>query len=430
MLHQPSPRPGSTRGNVARAALPNGLEILLLVDVRSALSCLWLLLLAAACEASHAGVRDAAARLGDTLEWQSTRASLDADGLSQRVSFAFTHGTRAFALRAHVSGATGILPCFALEDVVVNGDRSWVGSATVADYGDYCTQCAQRVSVGTGYGLYMLPSAADGGIELTSVSARVALRQCSTLTPQPRAALGSPGELIVELEAWQPPPEDEPLRLPIAVVVATRYGLASDASLLPEALARLQDIWAAAHIELDFAARVEVTPPTAVLEYSATDHTALDALAQAAGAALSGRAHDPRWPVMILGPCLRRIDVISGGQSQPWAYTPHLPGGSSAAAAPDAIFIATERCEGLSPLPSFDASAQLGAVMAHELGHYLGLYHVLEADGRPDDLSDTIASEHNLMQATPSASAIALSYSQIDIARRHNAFAVSPHSQP
>jgi hypothetical protein len=418
----------------ACADFPNTPELGLSLDLGSAVLCQsLLLLLAAACHAPPAHVgrsTDAGEISGTTLDWQSARALLGADGLSQRVSFAFHPDARAFALRAHVTGAVSTLPCFAFEDVMVNGDTSWVGSAEVADYGDYCIQCAQRVSVGVGYALSILPSAADASFELSAVSARVALRDCSTLTPQRTAALGMPGELIMEAASWQPPAADAQVRLPLAVVVATHYGFANDPTLLPDALASMQRIWSAARIELELAPSVTISPPASVLTYSATDQTALRELARAAREALSEQARDPRSPVLILGPCLRRNDVISGGQSQPWAYTPHLPGGSGVGEEPDQIFIATERCEGLSPLPSFDASAQLGAVMAHELGHYLGLYHVKEADGRQDDLSDTDTAALNLMQVTPSASAMALSQSQIDIARRHNAFAVSPHLKP
>jgi hypothetical protein len=69
--------------------------------------------------------------------------------------------------------------------------------------------------------------------------------------------------------------------------------------------------------------------------------------------------------------------------------------------------------------------------MAHELGHYLGLYHVQESDGRQDTLSDTSPEHSNLMQAMPSPDAITLSQAQVRVARRHPVFVLTDlHAPP
>jgi hypothetical protein len=127
----------------------------------------------------------------------------------------------------------------------------------------------------------------------------------------------------------------------------------------------------------------------------------------------------------VFTPCLLRDDAISHGRSEPLAFTPHIPGGFGLGAEPDLIFVAAERCEGLEPGPRFLDPDTLGAVLAHELGHYFGLFHVLEQDGREDNLSDTSPDRLNLMQAMPSPDAVTLSDSQIHIARRHPIFADS-----
>jgi hypothetical protein len=348
--------------------------------------------------------------------------ALDAQGVTQPVHFALPPGSRALALRAHASAQR----CYVLQDVVVNDETTWVPAPTTSDYGDYCSACAQRVSVGSGYALSMLPSAADDAPRLDVVSARVALRDCVTLTP---SATDTPETLRLEVSSWQPPAAGVQLRLPLAVVLATQVGFAHDAALLPAALGALQQTWKQAGILLEIEARVEITPEASALEYTASDSSALVSLWQRARAALPGE-RDARWPVLMFGPCLRRMDLIDGGRSEPWALTPHVPGGSGVGDAPDQIFVAAERCEGLAPAPRWDDAAQLGAVLAHELGHYLGLYHVVEADGRPDALSDTSAADPNLMRATPGAGSALLSASQIAIARRHNAFARAPQLQP
>jgi len=126
--------------------------------------------------------------------------------------------------------------------------------------------------------------------------------------------------------------------------------------------------------------------------------------------------------VIVLTSCLQRRDSISGERTEPLALTPHIPGGFGRRDEPDQILIAAERCEGLVPGPRFLDPDTLGAVLAHELGHYLCLYHVSEVDGRQDTLTDTSPDAANLMQKSPSADALVISASQGRIARRHPVF--------
>jgi hypothetical protein len=391
------------------------------------------LLLTAACHAAQptsagdaapeAATSERAADGGARLEWQQLRAAIAADGMTLPVHFALSGVARAFALRAYAPDWHGAPPCVALRDVVINAAQTWVGPDAAADSGDYCTQCEQRVAVGTGYGMFILPSAAEAALAIDSVSARLVLHDCLTLTAQRRSP-GSPSELSVELASWSPPQSSARLRLPLAVLVATRYGLSGD--LLETALEALQHTWSGAGIQIMPEPSIEIAAPEQPVVFSAVDHAALVSLAQRARTELASRSRDANWPVLILTPCLRRLDLITSGQTEPWAITPHLPGGAAVGDEPDQIFIAAERCEGLAPGPRFSDGAQLGAIMAHELGHYLGLYHVAEADGRQDALLDTEVSDANLMRANPAPSATALSASQIEIARRHIAFATSP----
>src|SRR6185295_2962826 len=107
-----------------------------------------------------------------------------------------------------------VLSCFALRDVVVNDTDSWVGVDTAAESGAFCSACPERVAVDSGYGFFALPSAAEAAVSITSVSARLHLYDCLTLTAQRRGA-ASPTELEVELASWSPPAASAKLRLPL-----------------------------------------------------------------------------------------------------------------------------------------------------------------------------------------------------------------------
>jgi hypothetical protein len=387
----------------------------------------WPWLIGAACGAcAGAPAEPAQLRPAPELSWQSASVLLEPDGRSEPWSFVLPDGPRAFAVRSALEpAADGGRACFQLEDVTLGSGESWVGTAGTQDLGDYCVTCPERVAVGAGYGFAVLPSGAEEARDLGRVSVRVALRDCASLTPLSAAEAGG-GRVRVEQSSWQPPANARILSLPISVLVASRFGFTGDDALLPEALERLQRTWSAAGVALITAAQLTLEAPLAPVDFAPDDRSQLIAWTRAAHAALDARQISRVWPVFLFTPCLRRNDPITRGRSEPLAFTPHMPGGFGPSDEPDLILIAAERCEEHSPGPRFLDPDTLGAVLAHELGHYLGLYHVLEQDGREDNLSDTSPDRPNLMQAIPSPDALTLSDSQIHIARRHPVFASAP----
>jgi len=362
------------------------------------------------------------------LLWHTASVELESDGRTRPWSVELPRGTRAFGVRSSISDpALSGNACFQLEEVTVQGDQTWVGQATTDDYGDYCVACPERVAVGAGYGFHVLPSGADDSLELRLVQLRVALRDCVTQTPLSAAAAGVE-RLQLEDTAWLPAAPDAPLELPVSIVIASAHGFAADQTLLVNALDRMRTTWSAAGVELTFAAQLTIEPPTTPVGYAANDREQLIALTRAAHAALDTQRISRAWPVVVLTGCLRRRDVLTGGQSEPLAITPHIPGGFGLNDEPDLILIAAERCAGLVPGPRFLDPETLGAVLAHELGHYLGLFHVIESDGRQDRLPDTSPDQSNLMQAAPSPEALAITDGQRQAARRHPAFELASRS--
>jgi hypothetical protein len=355
------------------------------------------------------------------LSWLQSEVALEPDGRSVPLTFSGLAQERpVFALRTYAADAeTSRALCFQLEDVRADEHVVWVPEATSVDYGDYCTRCAQRVAVGAGYGLFVLPSAAALPAMLRSVGLRIALRDCLTLAPlSPGAA--RPGTLLVESLSFPAPTRERTLGLPLAIAEATPHTFTAGARL-DEVFARVHDIWLAAGVELTLRGPFSLPRPTAPLSYGANDRASLSALERVAR---NTAAIDASTPLVVLTPCLLHDDPLGVGTTQPLAVTAHMPGGFAPHDEPDAIFVAGERCGGLTPGPRYVESETLGAIIAHELGHYLGLFHVRESDGREDALADTSSDMPNLMQAMPNANATALAESQIEIARRHPALAV------
>lgn len=61
----------------------------------------------------------------------------------------------------------------------------------------------------------------------------------------------------------------------------------------------------------------------------------------------------------------------------------------------------------------------LGLILAHELGHYLGLFHVPESSGLPDHIAHTDPDSQNVMDSAPNGPG--LTPIQINVLRAHPA---------
>lgn len=360
------------------------------------------------------------------VSWSQDEVELGPDGRSAPLTFDIAARTRpVFVLRTYAADADiSRALCFQLEQVRADSEALWVPEAGSLDYGDYCTSCEQRVAAGTGYGFFVLPSSAAAPATLRTIGLRIALRDCLTLSPlSPGAPM--PSALVVESASFSAPARERTLRLPLVVVEATPHTFTAGAGL-DETFARVREIWRAAGVELALRDHLRLPRPSAPVAYSATDRSALSAIGRAARALARDAEVEVTAPLVVLTPCLVRDDPLGPGATQPLATTAHVPGGFAVHEEPDAMFIAGERCGGLSAGARYLESDTLAAVIAHELGHYLGLFHVREPDGREDALADTRPDMPNLMQAQPSAGATALAETQIGIARRHPALAGNP----
>ncbi|HEY0463658.1 MAG TPA: hypothetical protein VGC79_05590, partial [Polyangiaceae bacterium] len=199
---------------------------------------------------------------GPSLAWRLLgEPELGSDGRS--AALRVDGASDGLALR--VSDPAGGPACLQLDSVLESDGSAWVSSGA-GDLGPYCLSCPQRVSVGVGYGLFVLPSN-DQPLQFpTTLDVVAGVRDCATLLPTAESGLGR-----VRIEA-----------LGAATVEATRLGvislglafleaspLADEAqreAVLPETLRLVNALLAPGALQVSVARTRTVADPARTLE--------------------------------------------------------------------------------------------------------------------------------------------------------------------
>ena len=332
-------------------------------------------------------------------EWMDFGAvPLDAEGKTAELRVPWLADAKGILIEVR----SGSGRCFQVDPLTDEAGHTYVGPG---EWGPYCSGCEQRSAVAAGGGLFGFPSRAGPFVPSGALRLRLALRDCNTLThdtPMARAET-----LSVRARRLHQAPMQGTLALRLVVTSASVF-YAKPA--LEPVLTALNAELASAHVIARFVEVTRLGPEAgSSADFSRGDPVQLQRLL----------AHAPQVPgiAVVLAGCLQLSDPVFGSRSEVQGFTPRIPGGVGPA---DGVFIAGTLCAAPTPVPIAWSATGLGKVMAHELGHYLGLFHSVESDGTEDQLEDTGAA--NLMFNHPDTSgATGFSLSQGALMRAHPA---------
>jgi len=297
--------------------------------------------------------------------------------------------------------------CYQLNRVTADGEP-WVHPPDdPTDQGLHCFTCPKRVAVRQGAGWYVFDRA--GGIG--EVTVQVSIRDCSTGAPAV-ADLGDPIPESVRVSVGLPPADAaEPIVLPIHLINASQFDVEANARSAIEA-ANAQFTEHGIALSVAGATRVEFDESS--VTYDGAERTELRELLAMAGEAVSEPG--ARWGIpVVLVDCLERTGLNPG---RPEGMATNIPGMPASECLPDGVFLRMAQCLGPEPFEYPWSSDSLGKVLAHELGHFMGLYHSVEANGIEDALADTDANNLMHFRALNSTST-GLTASQATVIRTH-----------
>ncbi|MCH9680524.1 MAG: hypothetical protein K0V04_03740 [Deltaproteobacteria bacterium] len=257
------------------------------------------------------------------------------------------------------------------------------GEIVVPEQGTAPSDGHQHLVPGPGAGVFVMSTNVEPLHEADTLELELGLFDCGLAIPASRARFpGMPRTVRVDVASEPEPTESSP-----TATVAVRLARAADSGWGPMAEdPALWDAWAVAverfadiGIELRLEAELEL-PDAGVTEYGA-DMIGLASLQQHVHAQLQADPTDARFVPVALVRCLDYEDPTATSRSRPVGQATRIPGSLADAATPSLVVLAGGDCQAGPDATLIHDPARYGVVLAHEIGHYLGLFHVDTALG-------------------------------------------------
>jgi hypothetical protein len=336
---------------------------------------------------------------------------VDASGLTASITLPVGQDARGIALR--VSNPESGQHCVQLNSVVDPDGSAWVTPPqSLDDYRSYCRTCPERVSVAAGGGLYVLPSGDPPPTMPNTLSVRVSAIDCDTFLPD----AAPPSRLRIESLVLPAVDDTREGQVFVEIILTEASAQYADSEPLPAVLSdvftRVDGLLAPGNLRLR-PVRIRRVAEKGTVGLLRGDHFAAQRIVRNARECDAGQ---PSWIPLVFAGCIRITNTVQMTSTEPNGFVPHIPDGFVSSDLAGGVFIKGAACQGSGASIEWPADV-LAKLVAHELGHYLGLYHSVEADGTVDLLDDT--SEPNIMHYVSPAGTF--SPSQFRIMRRHSA---------